>query len=85
MSQSIGHIDFYPNGGELMPGCSTNKGHPDDLDAIWMGKIDLLQLQSFIFFTVVVTDSFSSVFCLLYLSVIVISNKAKPKCILSKQ
>nr|XP_033965025.1 LOW QUALITY PROTEIN: inactive pancreatic lipase-related protein 1-like [Pseudochaenichthys georgianus] len=37
MSQSIGHIDFYPNGGELMPGCTANKGWIKDLDAIWQG------------------------------------------------
>ncbi|KAM6956607.1 inactive pancreatic lipase-related protein 1-like [Aplochiton taeniatus] len=37
MSQATGHMDFYPNGGEHMPGCKQNNAGSNyvDIDSIW--------------------------------------------------
>uniref|UniRef100_A0A8C6QBI0 Triacylglycerol lipase n=1 Tax=Nannospalax galili TaxID=1026970 RepID=A0A8C6QBI0_NANGA len=38
MSQTVGHLDFFPNGGEEMPGCQKNiLSQIVDIDGIWEG------------------------------------------------
>ncbi|XP_056387347.1 pancreatic triacylglycerol lipase-like [Hyla sarda] len=55
MSQVAGHIDFYPNGGEEMPGCSKNAlSQIVDLDGIWQGTRDFVacnHLRSYKYYT----------------------------------
>ncbi|PIO32634.1 hypothetical protein AB205_0163660, partial [Aquarana catesbeiana] len=55
MSQVAGHLDFFPNGGEQMPGCSKNAlSQIVDLDGIWQGTRDFVacnHLRSYKYYT----------------------------------
>ncbi|XP_053306313.1 pancreatic triacylglycerol lipase-like [Spea bombifrons] len=61
MSQAVGHLDFFPNGGEEMPGCAKNAlSQIVDLDGIWQGTRDFVacnHLRSYKYYTDSITTS----------------------------
>uniref|UniRef100_A0A8I5MXS6 Triacylglycerol lipase n=1 Tax=Papio anubis TaxID=9555 RepID=A0A8I5MXS6_PAPAN len=72
MSQLVGHLDFFPNGGVEMPGCQKNiLSQIVDIDGIWQGTRDFAacnHLRSYKYYTdsIVNPDGFAGFPCASY-------------------
>ncbi|XP_055976711.1 pancreatic triacylglycerol lipase [Sorex fumeus] len=72
MSQTVGHMDFFPNGGEEMPGCQKNiLSQIVDIEGIWEGSRDFFacnHLRSYKYYadSILYPDGFSGYSCASY-------------------
>ncbi|XP_007518516.1 pancreatic triacylglycerol lipase [Erinaceus europaeus] len=72
MSQTVGHMDFFPNGGKEMPGCQKNiLSQIVDIDGIWEGTRDFVacnHLRSYKYYSYSINhpDSFTGYPCASY-------------------
>ncbi|XP_036592016.1 pancreatic triacylglycerol lipase-like [Trichosurus vulpecula] len=72
MSQIVGHLDFFPNGGEEMPGCQKNiLSQIVDINGIWEGTRDFAacnHLRSYKYYSdsILNPDGFSGYSCASY-------------------
>ncbi|XP_037660562.1 pancreatic triacylglycerol lipase isoform X1 [Choloepus didactylus] len=72
MSQTVGHLDFFPNGGIQMPGCKKNiLSQIVDIDGIWEGTRDFVacnHLRSYKYYSdsILNPDGFAGFSCVSY-------------------